>query len=100
MSESQLVMVSEWMANGNIMQFTKADADADRLGLVGFSPVPIPLIAYDRLMNVAQRRRKGVDLYARPENSAWEPQRGTFSSPVLTVLPIVYPPAGKYPYRR
>lgn len=99
MSENQLVMVSEWMSNGNILQFTKADADADRLGLVGFSPAFIPFIAYGRLIDVAQRRRKRVDLYARPENSSWEPQRGMFSNPVLAVLPVVYPPADKYPYR-
>ena len=33
----RLVMVSEWMAHGTINQFVKANADADRLGLVSFS---------------------------------------------------------------
>ena len=37
MSMSQLVMVSEWMVNGTINEFVKADPDADRLGLVCFS---------------------------------------------------------------
>ena len=35
--ENRFVMVSEWMVNGNINQFVKADANADRLGLVCFS---------------------------------------------------------------
>jgi len=37
MTENRLVMVSEWMANGNIIEFVKADANADGLGLVRFS---------------------------------------------------------------
>jgi len=34
MSETRLVMASEWMTNGDINEFTKVHADADRLGLV------------------------------------------------------------------
>ena len=34
MSETQLVMASEWMTNGNVNEFTKAHGGADRLGLV------------------------------------------------------------------
>ena len=34
MSMNQFVMVSEWMVNGNINEFVKANPDADRLGLV------------------------------------------------------------------
>ena len=34
MTDNQLVMVSEWMKNGNINQFVKACVDADRLKLV------------------------------------------------------------------
>jgi len=37
MTEDQLVMVSEWMVRGNIMEFVKVDANVDRLGLVRFS---------------------------------------------------------------
>jgi len=36
MTESQLVMVSAWMVRGNIMEFVRVDANADRLGLVCF----------------------------------------------------------------
>jgi hypothetical protein len=32
--ESRFVMVSEWMENGNIKEFVKANINADRLGLV------------------------------------------------------------------
>jgi serine/threonine protein kinase len=34
MTETRFVMVSEWMMNGNINQFVKADVNADRSGLV------------------------------------------------------------------
>ena len=36
MTETRLVMVSEWMVNDNIMKFTKANVNVDRLGLVCF----------------------------------------------------------------
>ena len=37
MTEIHFSMVSEWMINGNIKEFTKAHPDEDRLELVGFS---------------------------------------------------------------
>ena len=36
MTGTQFVMVSEWMANGNINEFVEVHPDTDRLGLVGF----------------------------------------------------------------
>ena len=33
-SESQFMMVSDWMENGNINEFIEKHPDADRLGLV------------------------------------------------------------------
>jgi len=39
---NRLLMVSRWMTKGNINDFVKADANADRLGPVRFSfKVPI-----------------------------------------------------------
>jgi len=35
-AEGQLVMVSEWMVGGNIMEFVKVNVHADRLKLVCF----------------------------------------------------------------
>ena len=35
-TENCFVMVSEWMVKGDIDEFVKADAEADRLGLVCF----------------------------------------------------------------
>ena len=35
MNNSQSVMVSEWMENGNINEFIKAHEDVNRLELVG-----------------------------------------------------------------
>ena len=37
MTETRFVMVSEWMINGNINEFVKAEINADRLALVCFS---------------------------------------------------------------
>ena len=37
MAEDRLVMVSEWMANGNITEFLKVGIKADRVELVCFS---------------------------------------------------------------
>ena len=37
MTEDVLVMVSEWMMRGNIMEFVKEDVSADRLVLVRLS---------------------------------------------------------------
>ena len=34
MTEVQLTMVSEWMVNGSINEFVRANPDVDRLGLV------------------------------------------------------------------
>jgi len=66
MTENRLVMVSEWMSNGNIREFTKENANVDRLGLVCFSYkllIP-PLVTDDRTTDVVERRHKGIDLYA------------------------------------
>ena len=40
-TEDQLVMVSKWMPRGNIVEFTKAYPDVDRLGLVRLHPGPL-----------------------------------------------------------
>ena len=36
MSEGHLAMISEWMVNGSINEFVKANPDANRLKLVRF----------------------------------------------------------------
>ena len=36
MGDSQFAMVSEWMVNGNINEFVKANRDVNRFDLVGF----------------------------------------------------------------
>ena len=37
MSEDQFAMISDWMSNGNINEFVKANPDANKLRLVGLS---------------------------------------------------------------
>ena len=65
MTDNQLGMVSEWMPKGNIMEFSRADPNVDRLGLVCLTPkVLISLLTDDFVAAVAERRRQGVDVYA------------------------------------
>ena len=65
MTESRLVMVSEWMENGNIVEFTKENPDVARSRLVCFSlEVPSSFITDDYMMGVAGRRCSGVNLSA------------------------------------
>jgi hypothetical protein len=71
MTENQFVMVSGWMIKGNINEFVKADANADRLELVCSRPTSPYLDIDDRVIIVAERRHQGVNLYARQGNSAW-----------------------------
>ena len=42
MTEDEFVMVSEWMPNGNINEFIKANPEAERIKLVGLPPVCNP----------------------------------------------------------
>ena len=42
MTENRFAMVSEWMANGNINEFTAAHPDVNRFELVS-SPVELPI---------------------------------------------------------
>ena len=44
MTKDRLVMVSEWMANGNINEYVETNTKADRLGLVRFSSVTLTLL--------------------------------------------------------
>ena len=37
MGDRHFVMVSEWMENGNINEFIRANQDANRFELVGYS---------------------------------------------------------------
>jgi len=37
MTEDQLVMISEWMVEGDIVEFVKVNTNVDRLGLVRLS---------------------------------------------------------------
>ena len=58
-TETRLVVVLEWMERGNINEFTKANAKADRLGLVRLLfMVHLPsLITDDCVITIAWRRR-------------------------------------------
>ena len=43
MEEKRLVMVSEWMENGSIINFLEKESNADRLGLVRLPFKALPL---------------------------------------------------------
>jgi len=65
MGEAQFAMVSEWMANGSINEFVKANPGVDRVGLVGF---PFrALLSSSRWSSrnpLARRCREGTDLHS------------------------------------
>ena len=71
MTENELTVVSEWMMNENINNFTKAHPNANQLELVRFSFGSIPFLYIDvQMVTIACRCRQGFDLYARPGYSS------------------------------
>jgi len=64
MTDDQLIMVSEWMANGNIVEFVKVHTSVDRLGLVRFRSRSNPPATDDDVIAIARGRHSGVDLHA------------------------------------
>jgi len=52
MTESQFAMISDWMENGNINEFVKANPEADKFGLVCL-PLPSPLDVPGRSNNLS-----------------------------------------------
>ena len=85
MTETEFSMVSEWMSNGNINQFVAARQDSNRFELVRspFELLYFVTAADDCVALIAERRREGVDLYARP---GYDPRRsqGSTSSNITT----------------
>ena len=77
MTGTQFAMVSKWMTNGNIKEFVKTRRDANRFELVrlrsGFRDPRSPLTI---MTSVVRRRHKGLDISARPGDSARGSQRG------------------------
>ena len=77
MTEFRLVMVSEWMENGNVTDFLKTNGEADRLELVSSSlSLSLPPITYNRTIVAASRRHQGLDLHARAGCDPRRPQGG------------------------
>ena len=65
MNESQFVMVSEWMPNGNINEFVRARPDVNRLELVrSLLDSPPFVVAEVRPVAVAGGCHQGVDVPA------------------------------------
>jgi len=57
MTSDRLVMVTEWMANGNINEFLKANINADRLELVClFRSRSLPSLAINNHVSAAVKR--------------------------------------------
>ena len=85
MTETEFSMVSEWMPNGNINQFVSAHQDANRFGLVRspFELLYFVTVADDCAAPAAERRRKGLDLYARPGYDPRRPQGSTSSKFII-----------------
>ena len=54
MTENQFAMASEWMTNGNIVEFLKENPDANRFELVGFPfKNPFPMLIEVRITDPA-----------------------------------------------
>ena len=72
MTGTQLAMISEWMANGDINQFVRTHPDVNRFELVRFcSGSYRPIIADNYVASVVGRRRKRIGLYAFSGNGSW-----------------------------
>jgi len=89
MTETEFSMVSEWMSNGNINEFVAAHRDANRFELVR---PPFELLCPSPVANscevpTAWRRRKGLDLYARPGHDPWRSQGSTSSKVASRTFP-------------
>jgi hypothetical protein len=92
MAENRFVMVSEWMANGNINEFVKTNIRADRLKLVCVPfKVIFSLVIDSQMITVAERRHKWVDLYAWSGNNTWRSQGGMCSNPPVALLQFSLP---------
>lgn len=72
-----LAMVSEWMTNGNIVEFIKANKNVNRLELVGRCFGYWLCLPADNHHLVAQGRRQGVDVYPWSRNDTCGSERGT-----------------------
>ena len=81
MTETDFSMVSEWMPNGNIKQFVSAYQDANRFELVRspFKFLYFVTVTDNCAAPIAERRRNGLDSYARPGYDPRGPQ-GSMSS--------------------
>jgi len=81
MTETEFSMVSDWMSNGNINQFVATHRDASRFELVRlpFKLLSSSPVTDDCIPRIAERCRKGLDLYARPGYDPWGSQGSTSS---------------------
>ena len=75
-SGNQLMMASEWMANGNLNEFVKTHRDANRFKLVGFCSCCRSYLSLMRLFLIACRCRSRVDIYARSGDGTRGLERG------------------------
>ena len=73
MRDRSLVMVSEWMDNGNINEFIRANRDVNRFELVRCPHCRLHLIFITLL--IARRCHQRVDVYARSSNGTRRPER-------------------------
>ena len=71
MTGTQFARASEWMINGNIVEFVKANPDANRFQLVGFSlknslPCCIPgSLMFESLIQLADVARGSIYIHQR-----------------------------------
>ena len=80
-------MISEWMENGNVNEFTEKDRRANRTELVCRQSISVG----PRLICSVGRCREWIDVYAASSLGPWRPERGGFPlSEIPTYLSLVY----------
>jgi hypothetical protein len=74
MSEAQFAMVSEWMVNGNINEFVKANPGENRLMFVRISLELLPplfTLSELKIGSLARRRCQGIDIHSSAGDGPW-----------------------------
>lgn len=75
--DKSFAVTSEWMKNGNVNEFIRANQNANRFELVGSCPCYQPYSMLMRLPPIAQRRRERADLFTWSKSDTWGSEGGT-----------------------
>jgi hypothetical protein len=97
-SLSLFAMASEWMVNGNIIEFIRVHRDVNRFELVGLISTANRFHRSDS-PSTAQRCCEGVDIYAWPSNDTRGLEGGMTSNDYRRLAIYLTLRQGKHPDR-